>query len=165
MSTIEGGDGKDVHEGKDDAQEGRHQPEHVPVPDGREQTTDGSKATQRLGTVGGEQILQVAHIATQHVPAVGDACGEALEESVLNLRRLVVAQYTRHAYTELQLRSEDDGGGVGGNGCSDTIVAGGQSLFVCKHHRCRAQAQAVGRGLGLRHLVGQTTCLLRELVP
>ena len=46
MATVEGGDGQDVHEGEDDRQEGRHLPEHVPVPHRGEQAADGSETAQ-----------------------------------------------------------------------------------------------------------------------
>ena len=37
MAAVQGGDGQDVHEGEDDGEEGRHLPEHVPVPHGWEE--------------------------------------------------------------------------------------------------------------------------------
>ena len=62
MSAVEGRYGQDVHEGEDDAEEGRHQPESVPVPCVGEEAAYGSESAQRLGTVCGEEVLQVVDI-------------------------------------------------------------------------------------------------------
>ena len=83
MTAVKCGDGQDVHEGEDDAQEGGHLPELIPVPRAGEEASDGSEAAQRLGAVGGEDIFHVADIAAQHVNAIADAGGETLEESVV----------------------------------------------------------------------------------
>ena len=91
MSAIECGDGQDVHEGKDDAQEGCHQPESMPVPHGWEEASQCAKTTQALGSLLGEDVFHVAHIARQHIPAILDAGREALEESVTDVSHLIVA--------------------------------------------------------------------------
>ena len=83
MTTVQSGDGQDVHEGEDDAEECRHLPEHVPVPHGWEQASDGSEAAQRLGSFGGEDVFQVVNIRGEHVESVLDAGGDALQESIL----------------------------------------------------------------------------------
>ena len=48
VATVECRYGKDVHEGQDDAQKGRHAPEFIPVPLCREQSSDGTEASERL---------------------------------------------------------------------------------------------------------------------
>ena len=45
MTAIEGWNRKDIHEGKDDAQESCHHPEHVPIPIRREEAADRAEAT------------------------------------------------------------------------------------------------------------------------
>ena len=83
MATVQSGNGQDVHEGKDDAQESRHPPEDIPVPISREEVTNGTKAAQRLGTLGSEDVFQVINIGTQHMTAILYTGGEALKEAIL----------------------------------------------------------------------------------
>ena len=84
MATVEGRNGEDIHEGEDDGEEGGHLPEHIPVPHGREEAADGSETTERLGTLGGEDVLHVVNIRGENMPAVLDAGGDALEEAVFD---------------------------------------------------------------------------------
>ena len=114
MAAVESRNRQDVHERENDGKESRHQPEHVPVPNGREKATDGTKTAERLRTVGREEVFQVADIAAEHVPTIFHACGNALKKTIADLRGLVVAQQARHADAELEFGREDDGGGVGG---------------------------------------------------
>ena len=90
VSAVERRDGQNVHEGEDDAQEGGHKPERVPVPLRREQTADGSEAAERLGAFRREEILHVAHVAREHLAAVLDAGGERLEEAVVDVCHLIL---------------------------------------------------------------------------
>ena len=100
MSAVKCRYGQNVHEGQNDAEESRHQPEHVPVPYGREEAAYGSEAPQRLGAVGREEVLQVAHVAAQHVQAVADASGEALEEAILYACGLVQPEQRQLHHSE-----------------------------------------------------------------
>ena len=115
MTTVQGGDGQDVHEGEDDREESRHLPEHVPVPHRREQASDGSEAAQRLGTLGGEDVLQVVDIGGKDVESVLDTCGDALEEAVLAGDGLIESCDALHGEAQLQVGRQDGVDGV--NGC------------------------------------------------
>ena len=106
MTAIERGYGQDVHERKDDAQESRHQPEHVPVPHGWEQAADGSESAKRLGTVGREHILHVAHITCKHVPSIFHTCGERFEEAIAHMCELIIVDEWLHSKSELHLLGE-----------------------------------------------------------
>ena len=112
VTTVEGRNGQDVHEGEDDAEEGGHLPEDVPVPHRREEVADGSEASQRLGTFGAEDVLQVIDIGRQHVPAVLDASREALEESVFAGDGLIDACQRLDDKSQLEVGSKHDVGGV-----------------------------------------------------
>jgi hypothetical protein len=46
VSAVKRRDWQEVHERQNDAQEGRHMPEQVPTPYGREHRTDGSEAAE-----------------------------------------------------------------------------------------------------------------------
>ena len=46
MSTVERRNRQDIHEGKHNTQQGCHSPEHIPIPFGWEQATDGSKTAE-----------------------------------------------------------------------------------------------------------------------
>ena len=46
MTTIEGGNGQNVHEGEDDTEEGSHLPEYKPVPISREEITNRTETTE-----------------------------------------------------------------------------------------------------------------------
>ena len=148
MAAVECRDGQDVHEGEDDGQEGRHAPEHHPVPSGREKASDGTETSERLGSVGCGHILQVAHVAAQYVDAVLDAGRETLEETVGYLLGLVVGGEAGLGDTDFQVFGEHhpDGVAVGDDGC-------------------RAQFQTVASCLGCRHHVAQYSYLIGELVP
>ena len=50
MTAVKSWDWDDVHEGKDDAEEGCHLPEDHPVPLGWEHTADSAKAAKTLGS-------------------------------------------------------------------------------------------------------------------
>ena len=82
VATVEGGDGQNVHESKDDTQEGGHLPEHKPIPLTGEEAADGAKTAQTLRAVSREDILHVADITGQHIPAILASGGEALKEAV-----------------------------------------------------------------------------------
>ena len=90
MSAVERRDRQNVHEGEDDAEEGGHKPERVPVPLRREQTADGSEAAERLGAFRREEILHVAYVTREHLAAVLDASGERLEEAVVDVCHLIL---------------------------------------------------------------------------
>ena|GEM_PF-6738853 len=89
MATIESGYGENVHKGENDAKEGRHEPEHVPIPHWGEEAANGSKATQRLGTIGREQLFHVANIAFKHLHTISCTSWEAFEEPIFYMRFLV----------------------------------------------------------------------------
>ena len=106
MTTVEGGNGQDVHEGEDDAEEGCHLPEHIPVPVGREQVANGSEATNRLSTLGAEDVFQVVDIGRQYIPSVFDACGETLEEAILDGHRFIETCQRLHHIAQLKVAGE-----------------------------------------------------------
>ena len=83
MAAVESGDGEDVHEGEDDAEEGSHQPEGMPVPCGREDAADGAEAAEALGALARKYILEVGNVAAQGVPSVADASWDGSPEAVV----------------------------------------------------------------------------------
>ena len=50
VTAVKSGDRDDVHEGKDNAEEGCHLPEDHPVPLGWEHAADSAKAAKTLGS-------------------------------------------------------------------------------------------------------------------
>ena len=90
MSTIESGNGQDIHESQDDRQEGCHTPEHHPVPYRWEQTADGAKATQRFCSVGCCHIFQIVYITAKHTQSVFNTSREALKETIFQCGGLVI---------------------------------------------------------------------------
>ena len=94
MTTVQSRDGKDVHEGEDDAEEGCHLPEDVPIPIGREQVADGSETTQRLSALSGKDVFQVVNIRSKHAPTVFHTCRKTLEEAVLTSDGLIQRSQT-----------------------------------------------------------------------
>ncbi len=100
MPAVECRDGEDVHEGEDDAEEGRHEPEDVPVPNRWEEAADGSEATELLGSVCRKEVAHVAHIALEHVHAVGCARRKTLEESVCYMRLSVAGQNVEEGHAQ-----------------------------------------------------------------
>ena len=91
VSAVERGDGKDVHKGKYDAQERRHEPERMPVPYRREEASYGTETAERLRSVCREDILHVAHIAGEISPSVLHTGREALKEAVRYVCRFVIS--------------------------------------------------------------------------
>ena len=82
VTSIEGWDREDVHEGENDGDEGCHHPETIPVPLCREEATYSTEAAERGGTLLREDILEVADIALQRVPTIGNAGRNRGEEPV-----------------------------------------------------------------------------------
>ena len=103
MTAIKCRDRQNVHEGEDDAQEGRHRPEHVPVPVRREETADSPEASDALRTVSRSEVTEVADIAAQHVPAMLDSGREALEEAIFLLHRFVIGGKRRLKNTQFEV--------------------------------------------------------------
>ena len=112
MAAVECRDRKNIHEGKDNAQECRHLPEHIPVPKRREEASYGPEAAEALCAIGREEILEVAHVAFQRVDAVADARRNAFEETVADVGRLVVVGKVALLYSKLQVRREHHGSRV-----------------------------------------------------
>lgn len=92
MSTIKSRDRKNVHEGKNNAQERCHKPECMPIPYRWEETAQRTETTQTLGTFLREDILHIAHITGQDIPAVFDAGRETLEEAIVDMSNLIIEQ-------------------------------------------------------------------------
>ena len=96
-----------VHEGENDAEECRHEPEEMPVPYWWEEASDSSESSERLGPVGSEKVFQVAYISAEYLHAVADACRETLKEPVADGRGLVVGVNGGLSYAELELGSKE----------------------------------------------------------
>ena len=90
MTSIKGRDRQDVHKGENDAEEGGHHPELMPVPDRREKRAYCTETSQRLGAISRSHILQVTHIATQHIETKLDTGWETLEESIFHFLGFIV---------------------------------------------------------------------------
>ena len=121
VTAVEAGDGDDVHEGEDDAEEGSHHPEAVPVPYGGEDAADGAESAERLGALLGEDVLEVADVALQRVPAVAYAGGDGGPEAVL-LRLPLIGGFGG-VDAHLEVAAGGDGDGVGAAG---TVVDEGE---------------------------------------
>ena len=156
MSTVQGGDGQDIHEGEDDGEEGGHLPEHVPVPHWWEQTANGTETTNRLSTVGSEHIFHIAHITLQYVQTVGNTCGETLKETILLGNRLVDAGNGLYKETKFQIRCQ-------GNGQRIFLTHSFFSLSR-NHNRGCANLQTVGLGLGIGHHIFEHTEPVGKLI-
>ena len=151
MSTVEGRNGQDVHEGQDDAEERCHLPEHVPVPHGWEQTADGSETSQRLGTFRSEHVFHVVNIRCQHVPTVLDAGRNTLKEAVFYGGGLVKACQTLDNEAQLQVGSKNHLRGIRAG-----VIAIDKGNGAC--------LQTVGSGLRGHQHIAATTQLVSELV-
>ena len=106
VSAVEHGDGEEVHEGQHEGDEGRELPERCPVPSGGEEATDRTKRTNALCAFETEDIAEVADVATEYVPSVADACGEARKEVVVDGFGGVGCRYVVLEYTEFALCGE-----------------------------------------------------------
>ena len=142
MTAIKGRDGEEIHEGKHDADECRHLPEHIPIPHWREKTAYGSKTSKRLGSLGRAHIFAVVNIACQNADAVANAGRKALEEAVFYGYRLVEGRKRLHVEANKELRSESDAESVE-TGRSSTVL-----YCMLKHDGSLASLKAVGRGVG-----------------
>ena len=84
MPSVQSGDGQDVHDSQDDADEGGEMPEGTPVPGGREDAAYGDEGPHALGSLLGEYVFQVMDIARELVPAVAESGRYALNQAVAN---------------------------------------------------------------------------------
>ena len=134
VASIEPWDGQDVHHGQDDADEGGDVPEGLPVPCGGEEVADGSEAAHALCSFLREEVAEVADVALQGLPAVGDTCGNALEEAVvaMDVGVAVVVLIGELEEAEFVVLAELDGDGV----CPAAVSVG-------EYHGQDAQAYAV----------------------
>ena len=113
MAAVKGGYGQHVHKGQYDADEGGELPEALPVPAGGKHAADGAEGAYALGSLLGEEVFEVADVAAEDVDSVAEACGYALQQAVLLVDRLVVAQGVGLADAHLELTVEEDLQGVG----------------------------------------------------
>lgn len=139
---------------KDNAEERRHHPEVVPVPIGWEQTAYRAEATEALGTVGREEILEVADISAKDIPTIFRTGREALEESVgLGNGLIIVAQR----------RLSDTNGEVGGERHVQSV--GGTLALPCHNEDHIAYPHRVGSCLGSFKFVAEDGLMIVEIAP
>lgn len=86
----------------------------MPIPHRREQTAQGTKTAQALGSLLGEHILHVAHITSQYVPSILDTGRETLEEAEADVGHLVIHHHGMIEETKLHalLARLEQGGGL-----------------------------------------------------
>ena len=107
MSAVERRDRQDIHKGEDDAEESGHQPERVPIPLRREQTSNSTETTERLRSFSREEILHVAYVAREHLAAILNASRERLEEAIVDVCHLILGllwHIAEHEAHRLSLR-------------------------------------------------------------
>ena len=73
ISAIEHRNRQEVHDGQNDADEGRKTPECRPIPCGGEKTADGTERPYAFGTFAGEDKLQLIDITAHLFPTITDA--------------------------------------------------------------------------------------------
>lgn len=139
---------------EDDAEERRHHPEVVPVPIGWEQTAYRAETTETLGTVGREEILEVADISAEDIPTIFHPGREALEESVgLGNGLIIVAQR----------RLSDTNGEVGGERHVQSV--GGTLALPCHNEDHVTYLHRVGTCLGSFKFVAEDGLMIVEIAP
>ena len=62
----------------------------MPIPYRWEETAQRTETTQTLGTFLREDILHIAHITGQDIPAIFDAGRETLEETIVDMSNLII---------------------------------------------------------------------------
>ena len=101
MTTIEGGNGQNVHECENDGKEGGHLPEEIPVPYRWEEATYGSETTDRLSAVGSKHIFHIANVAFQYIPSVSNASvydNNTLKKAIKNYGAVATSIYWGGSY-------------------------------------------------------------------
>ena len=113
-----------------------------------------------------QNVLHVAYIASEHVPAVLDACGDALEEAVLTGIGLVEACEGFHHETYLQVGGKRQGEGIADGGSLGGLFARfrqDESLAL-DDEGGGADFQAVSGSLGGSHHILEDADLVGELI-
>ena len=85
MSAIQCRDRKDVHESKDNGEEGSHVPELMPVPRCGEDASDSTETAQLLRSFFREEVFHVADVSFQCLHTQRNTCGEGFKKCVLLL--------------------------------------------------------------------------------
>ncbi len=150
VATVEGGDGEHVEEGQHQREEGAEIPECDPVPFSGEKAAHGEETTHALDTLGGEDVLQVAHVVAQRVPSAGNAGGDGLQEGVVyggdgielvqrgpgEAGEVVAAELQREGVgggSSAALHAEGEGAQaqtVGGVAVDEDVAAGGYAVGI-----------------------------------
>ena len=101
MTTVQGGNGQNVHHGKDDRDKGGDIPEVHPVPCCGEDAADGAEAAQALCSFGGEDEFELLDIVHHLGPSHLDAARYRLQDVVMDDRCLEDLGRVREQDTQL----------------------------------------------------------------